>query len=239
MKIKMIGTGANYTKYNSASALIDEEMMVDMPNGTLKQLLKMGYQPENIKTIVITHMHGDHIGDIPFFLKYLYCIKERKDTLTIVGPKGIKEQMIKLFQAYRFEDREEIESKMPIQFVELGEEREEVKIKSYTIEAHSVIHGEEKPAYGYIINQALGYTGDSGMCDGVKNICKGSKIVIADSSLLKGDDSHMGIDNIEKLTQDYSIQLIPTHLRDETREEYRKKEITNVKMVEDEYEFEI
>ena len=52
MKIKVIGTGAIYTKYNSACTLINNELIVDMPNGTLKQLLKMNIKPENIKTII-------------------------------------------------------------------------------------------------------------------------------------------------------------------------------------------
>ena len=36
-KIKVIGTGAIYTKYNSACTLINNELIVDMPNGTTKQ----------------------------------------------------------------------------------------------------------------------------------------------------------------------------------------------------------
>ena len=66
MKIKVIGTGAIYTKYNSACTLINNELIVDMPNGTLKQLLKMNIKPENIKTIIITQLHGDHTEDLPF-----------------------------------------------------------------------------------------------------------------------------------------------------------------------------
>lgn len=40
MKVELIGTGAIYTKYNSACTLINDDIIVDMPNGTLKQLLK-------------------------------------------------------------------------------------------------------------------------------------------------------------------------------------------------------
>ena len=44
MKIKLVGTGAMYTAYNSACTLIDNKIIVDMPNGTIKQLLKEEYK---------------------------------------------------------------------------------------------------------------------------------------------------------------------------------------------------
>lgn len=78
MKVTLIGTGAIYTKYNSASTLINNNLIIDMPNGTLKQLLKNNYEPTNIKIILITHLHGDHTADIPFFLKYLFRIKKKE-----------------------------------------------------------------------------------------------------------------------------------------------------------------
>lgn len=78
MKVKLIGTGAIYTKYNSACTLLNDDLIVDAPNGTLKQLLKMGLDPAIINTIVITHMHGDHTADIPFLLKYIFNYIKRK-----------------------------------------------------------------------------------------------------------------------------------------------------------------
>lgn len=68
MKITLIGTGSMYTKYNSASTLINDDLLVDLPNGTTKQLLKQGFDLTKIKTILITHFHGDHTADIPFFI---------------------------------------------------------------------------------------------------------------------------------------------------------------------------
>ena len=53
MKVTLIGTGAIYTKYNSASTLINNNLIIDMPNGTLKQLLKNNYEQTNIKIIYI------------------------------------------------------------------------------------------------------------------------------------------------------------------------------------------
>lgn len=241
MKVEVIGTGAIYTKYHSACTLIDEELMIDMPNGTLKQLLRNNYQPEKIRTILITHKHGDHMADLPFFLKYvqgyLYDMTNIKNELTIIGPKGIEEKVVQLFEAYGFESRQQIQELMKIKYIELDKEEYEVEVQHYKVQALQVSHGAEKPAYGYIINQSVGYTGDSKLCDNVEKIVESSKITIADTSFIKGDNSHMGINNIKYLTQKYKKPIIATHMRDKARETLQKEENENILVVEDGYQF--
>lgn len=240
MKVTMIGTGAIYTKYNSACTLVNNNLIVDMPNGTLKQLLKMNLKPENIDTILITHMHGDHTADIPFFLKYVFPFKNQNNEITIVGPKGIKSKVIKLFEAYNFEDEKEIEKSMNIKYIEISQNNIEMyNVNQYKIKPILVSHGKEKPAYGYIINKTLGLTGDSGFCEGVEEIVKNSAITIADTSLIEGDNCHMGIDNIKYLTKKFGKKIITTHLRDTTRKQLNLYKIENALVVEDGYKIEI
>ena len=64
MNIEIVGTGAIYSKHNSACTLINNDMIVDFPNGILKQLLKTNHNLEQIDKMLITHFHGDHTADI-------------------------------------------------------------------------------------------------------------------------------------------------------------------------------
>ena len=239
MNVELIGTGSIYSKSNSACTLINNDTIIDMPNGILKQLLKIGHKPEKIKTILITHLHGDHTADLPFFYKYIYH-KEESNEITVIGPKGIESKIAQLFEAYNFEDKKIIDEKKNIKYIEISKEKLVLEeIKQYNIEAIQVKHGIEALSYGYVINDSLGLTGDTSICDGVKEIIKNSKTIIADSTLLTGDFSHMGIDNIEYLAKTYQKQIIPTHLLDTTREKLREMNIENVLLVEDGYKFEI
>lgn len=239
MKVELIGTGLIYSKSNSACTLINDEIIIDMPNGILKQLLKTEHKPENIKTILITHLHGDHTADLPFFYKYIYH-REQSSGVVIIGPKGIKNKITQLFEAYNFEDKKIIEKKKNIKYIEMSDKNIILQdIEQYKIEAVQVKHGRETLAFGYIINDVLGITGDTAICEGVKKVIENSKITIADSTLTIGDSSHMGIDNIECLSKIYKKQIIPIHLLDATREELREKNIENVLLVEDGYKFEI
>lgn len=237
MKIKLIGTGAMYTAYNSACTLIDNKIIVDMPNGTIKQLLKENINVGLIDIILITHMHGDHTADIPFFLKYIFNYLKIKKNIKIVGPLGIKNKIIKLFNAYNFEDEKEIEQFFNIEFIEILEN--EIEIDNYFIKSYLVLHGEEKPALGYVIDNKLGLTGDSGLCNNIEEIFKKSQMIISDSSLDIGDSCHLGINDLDYLTKKYNKKVLCTHLRDETRNIITRGNFENIIVKEDFYEIEI
>ena len=162
------------------------------------------------------HKHGDHTADVPFFLKHIFNIIKDNREITIIGPKGIKRKIIELFNVYNFENEEEISNHFNLKFIEvLGDA---INVNGYEIKSYVVSHGEEKPALGYVINNQLGLTGDTGICEGVEQIANQSEIIIADSSLINGDKCHMGVDNLQYLNTKYGKLIICTHLRDETRQ---------------------
>lgn len=236
MKVDLIGTGSIYTRYNSASTLINNELLIDIPNGCHKQLLKMGYEIEKIKAVVITHFHGDHFADLPFLVRHRYALK-MSEQLIIIAPKGAPKQIKRLFDVYNSND---FDWKQTINIIEIENYKNEMDIlDKYHITPIEVEHGDFKPAYGYIINNILGLTGDTGICEGVRKIWNNSKIMIADTSFKIGEDSHMGIDDIKELLANCNKKIIATHLRDATREALKNEKISNLIIPEDGYSFEI
>lgn len=234
MKVRVIGTGAIYTAYNSASTLVNDELVIDMPNGNHKQLLKMGQDIRKIQYICISHLHGDHFADIPFFLKHRLVLKE-ESSIILIGPKGIKKRLEQLCFVYGFEELEYLQVVTNLTVIELEKEEEIITLEDkYSIKAVQVSHGEAKPAYGYCINDALGITGDSGIDKGVEKILKTTHQMIADCSLIEGDNCHMGVNDIKKLLHENpNKKIIGTHMRDQTREVLKKEKISNFILLED------
>lgn len=52
MKLKVLGSGNIFSKYNSASYLVDDNILIDVPNGTCKILKNIGVELNNIKHII-------------------------------------------------------------------------------------------------------------------------------------------------------------------------------------------
>ena len=89
MEIKLIGTGSIGAIQSSACTLIDNEILIDMPNGIVKRMKQMGVNVSKIKKVFITHLHGDHFLDIPFFMFEKFFSKSN-DEVEIFCPPTTK-----------------------------------------------------------------------------------------------------------------------------------------------------
>src|SRR5574344_805498 len=85
MKITMLGTGNFTSSSSSASYLIDYKILLDAPNGTYKNIKRIGIEPESISNILLTHFHGDHYFDMPFLL--LAILKSKYRDINIYGSR--------------------------------------------------------------------------------------------------------------------------------------------------------
>ena len=54
----------------------DYDIMIDCGEGSYLRLQKAGYQWNNLKYILITHMHPDHVGGLLPFLFYIWMSQE-------------------------------------------------------------------------------------------------------------------------------------------------------------------
>lgn len=236
MKVKILGTGSIYSKSNCASVMIDSNILIDIGPGIIKELIKDDYDLRKIHTILLTHLHSDHILDFPTFIVNVEVLG-LNHKIDIYSPKGAKEKLISFVRLMYGNYFDDFINKY-INFIEIYDNFE-VKIDNHIIKVKEVIHtGIE--TYGFIIDSKLGITGDSSSCEGINFISKNCKIMICDCSHKNGDIYHMGIDNVKNIIlKNKSLKIIPTHFRDNTKEMLKSMNLKNVFIVDDGYEFEM
>lgn len=227
MQIKLIGTGSILTKHLSSCAVLNEQVMLDCPNGAMKAMRGMGIVPTKIDICLITHFHADHFFDIPFLLIEQGLRNIRENDFIIVGPKGLKNRIETLFNMAYPEDWEKIKTQSMLKCIEVNDDQEKICINNYIITPYKVKHvGYD--AYGYVIEnngKKVGFTGDTVICPNVERIVQSSEMVFADMSFENNSKGHMGMNDIEYLMNKYRniCRIIPTHMTDKVRTVFEEK----------------
>ena len=109
MKLVFLGTSAMVpTKERNVQSLyIDyngDGILLDCGEGTQRQITLAGLNAQKIKTILISHWHGDHVSGLIGLIQTMGGI-EKPFTLEVYGPIGTKEKMQHLLNSCYFDQR--------------------------------------------------------------------------------------------------------------------------------------
>ena len=223
MKIDVIGSGAIFTKYNSASYLIDNQILLDIPNGTCKKLMNMNKNIHEIRNVIITHFHADHYFDFPFL--YLNQMSDEGKT-TVYCDKDEHNKLYELVKLGFPHKADEMNEHISYNF------ESKFKVGKYKVEKVKVEHQEMINAYGYIFddgNTKIGFTGDSNLCEDSIYIANNCDYLISDCTYIEGKKSHLGIDNLQELlNKNANLKIFTSHMNDEVREYLSKTKIERI-----------
>lgn len=117
-------------------------LLIDCGEGTQVALKEKGWSPKPIDVICFTHYHADHISGLPGLLLTMGNA-ERTEPLTLIGPKGLERVVTALRMIAP-------ELPFPLRFIELEENRRQLRIGPYVIDAYRVNHNVV--CYGYAIS---------------------------------------------------------------------------------------
>ena len=149
MKIQLIGTGTIPDVANSASVLINDHILFDMPNGNLKAMIRKNIDIMNIDTLIISHTHADHCFDAPFLLWYKknYYKPGHKLSTKIVTDEITKDTVETLIKLSYFSSAKEVEK----EFINAEDVNYTKICDDVEISNEPMVHSEIKYANGYII----------------------------------------------------------------------------------------
>lgn len=158
------------------------QFLVDCGASSMVAIRKFGVDPNTIGVILITHLHGDHFGGLPFFLLDAQLISRRTAPLTIAGPPGLGDRLVRAMENF-FAGSSTVERRFPLQILELQAETPR-DIQGVMVTAYAVVHACGAPPFALrmaVDGKILCYSGDTEWVDDLVAAARGADLFIAES----------------------------------------------------------
>jgi ribonuclease BN (tRNA processing enzyme) len=159
----------------------ETRFLVDCGATSLVAMRKFGESPNSIDAILLTHLHGDHFGGVPFFLLDAQFVSRRTRPLLIAGPPGTRKRIeaatevlyphaVERFDGFAIEIRE-----LPVEaLTELG---------AIQVTPYPAAHMAGDPAYSLRVQsggRTVTYTGDTAWTDALIPAASGVDLFITE-----------------------------------------------------------
>jgi len=139
-----------------------QTLLVDCGATSLVGLKAQRIDPSTIDAVVVTHLHGDHFGGLPF-LVLDGQFSRRSTPLVVAGPPGTRARLAEAMEVL-FPGSTRVQRCFPLEVVELALDGTPVNVHAVTVRAWEVEHACGAPPLA--VNVALGgsvfaYSGDT------------------------------------------------------------------------------
>src|SRR5258708_5767427 len=167
MRLTIVGSGDAFGsggRFNTCFhvATRDRAVLIDCGASTMVALRAHAIEPNSIDAIILTHLHGDHFGGIPFLLLDAQYMSHREGPLTIAGPPGTRERIAAMLEA-AFPSSPKTKWRFPWSVTEIAA-GDPVDILGLTVTSAEVIHYSGAPSTALRLTDGqttLAYSGDT------------------------------------------------------------------------------
>lgn len=181
MHIRVLGSGDAFGsggRFNTCIHLSagGSQVLVDFGASSMVAMGRFGVRAQDIDAIVITHLHGDHFGGLPFLLLYEHHAGKRERPLLLAGPPGLERRVGEALEAlfssittWRF----------PLEFVEIAPGRRE-EVAGLSVEPFPVAHSAD-PTYALRVEsegKVFAYSSDTSWTDVLTEVARDADLFL-------------------------------------------------------------
>jgi ribonuclease BN (tRNA processing enzyme) len=191
--------------------------LIDCGATALSGMKRFGIDPASIDLILLSHLHGDHFGGLPFLIPELHLISKRTRPLLIAGPEGAADRIQAAMENF-FPGSGQMQG-FPLEFIELFD-RQPARIKSLTVTPHRVVHSPGTNPYALRIecaDKVIAYSGDTEWVASLLEVARGADLFICEAYYYdKKVKYHVSYQTILAQRQALDCRrLIVTHMSDD------------------------
>src|SRR5262249_35309978 len=144
-------------------------------------LKRAGLEPNQIGSVLITHLHGDHFGGVPFMILDAQ-FSGRTRPLIVAGPPGLKARVESAMEVL-FPGSAGVTRRFQVEFIELAE-RVPTTAGSARVTAFAVEHASGAPAYALRVEyggKVIAYSGDTEWTESLVDAAHGADLFVCEA----------------------------------------------------------
>ena len=158
-------------------------LLIDFGASALVAMHRLRIDPATVDAVVVSHLHGDHFGGLPFLLLDAAFITRRRRPLLVVGPAGIAQRVHRATEVF-----------FPGFWREAGErlitfeehvDRLTASVAGARVTPFLVNHPSGAPAFALRVEcdgATVAYSGDTAWVDALLEVADGSDVFLCEAS---------------------------------------------------------
>ncbi len=221
MKVTILGSGDAFASRGSCPAcyIIEGDghtILMEAGPSLLPLLKRAGFPPAGFDLVLISHLHGDHFGGLPFLILEYMWESGLKKTLTIAGPRRLEQRTWTVFEnMFSHFPEEKVARHLKFEVLEGAASYDFGAIKVATMRTPHT-----RPDVSLAFRITLGgktivFSGDTGWTDELVPFCDGADLFICECTYFDSThlDFHLNYPLIAQQRSRFNVgRMVLTHL---------------------------
>ncbi len=220
MKLMIVGSGDAFGSGGRSNTCFWLEtakgtLVVDFGASALPALKARALEPNRIDAIILSHLHGDHFGGLPFLLLDAQFLSRREKPLLIAGPPGTRARLDAALEVF-FPKSTGSKWRFPwtVEEIPVGVES---NVLGHSLITAEVIHQSGAPSTALRLSDGeriFAYSGDTEWTDALKPIANEADLFVCECYAYAGKlTGHMSWEILRTKIPELNAQrLMVTHM---------------------------
>lgn len=194
----------------------DRPVLIDCGASAPVALQQRGVDITGIGLVVVSHLHGDHFGGLPFLLLDAAYNRPRTSPLAVAGPPGIEGHVLDMLDMLYPGTRESVRARVPVHFVELEPGRsttqEDVRLTAFGVQHSSMTTCLAVQVE--IRETVIAYSGDTQWASALVELARAADLFICEcTGFAEPVYSHLSYAELcEHASEFDGVRMVLTHL---------------------------
>jgi len=188
-------------------------VLMDCGATSLTALRQQQIDPNAIDTVLISHLHGDHFGGLPF-LVLDGQFRRRLHDLTVVGPPGTLARLEQAMETL-FPGSSGVQRRFAVRVIEHADRRP-LEVGPLRVTPYEVRHASGAPAYALRVDgpqASVAYSGDTEWTEALLDVADGVALFLCEGYSPRQVRWHLDLSTLAGYRERFTCRrLVLTHL---------------------------